>query len=130
MSGIGTGRVNRSTAIKKKKKIFLISSLSLVLVSVILIHIRVNIPERIQIKVNVTTQKMKFLIKGFSCTWDQICRKLRILSYLMKKSYGKLHFFVQCVGPKWVNFTDVLVLHVNMSSKLIMNMIIYWMYSK
>ena len=33
-----------------------------------------------------TTQKMKFSIKKFFSKYDQICRKLRIWSHLLKKS--------------------------------------------
>ena len=36
-----------------------------------------------------TTQNMKFSIKDFFSKYDQICRKLRIWSYLLKKSLMK-----------------------------------------
>ena len=40
-----------------------------------------------------TAQKMKFFIKDFCSKHDQICRKLQIWSYLLKKSFnGQLHF--------------------------------------
>ena len=35
---------------------------------------------------NVTTQKKKFYIKSFFSKCDQICRKMRICSHLLKKS--------------------------------------------
>ena len=39
-----------------------------------------------------TTQKMKFSIKVFFSTCDQIRRKLRIWSHLLKKSMEKFNF--------------------------------------
>ena len=35
---------------------------------------------------NTTTQKMRFFIKDFLSKCDQMCRKLRIWSHLLKKS--------------------------------------------
>ena len=43
-----------------------------------------------------TSQKMKFSIKDFFSKCNQICRKLRIWSHLLKKSLMKTSFFVQC----------------------------------
>ena len=42
-----------------------------------------------------TAQKMKFSIKNFFSKYDQIRRKLRIWSHLLKKSLME-NFFVQC----------------------------------
>ena len=47
----------------------------------------------------VTAQKMKFSIKDFFRKCDQIRRKLRIWSHLLKKSLME-NFFVQCVSAK------------------------------
>ena len=47
----------------------------------------------------VTAQKMKFSIKDFFSKCDQIRRKLRIWSHLLKKSLME-NFFVQCVSAK------------------------------
>ena len=44
---------------------------------------------------NVIAQKMKFSIKDFFSKCDQIRRKLRILSHLLKKSLMKNFIFVQ-----------------------------------
>ena len=41
--------------------------------------------ERINHQFRITGQKMKFSIKDFFSKCDQICRKLRICSYLLKK---------------------------------------------
>ena len=46
----------------------------------------------------ITAQKMRFSIKGFFSKCDQICRKLRIWSHLLKKSL--MENFIFCV----VNF--------------------------
>ena len=46
------------------------------------------------IKNDCTAQKMKFFIKDFSSKCDQICRKLRIWSHLMKKSLMENFIFV------------------------------------
>ena len=43
-----------------------------------------------------TTQKMKFSITDFFSKCDQIRRKLRILSHLLKESMMESSFFVQC----------------------------------
>ena len=40
-------------------------------------------------------QKMKFSIKDFFSKCNQICRKLRVWSHLLKKSLWKTSFFVQ-----------------------------------
>ena len=45
---------------------------------------------------NSTEQKMKFCIKDFYSKCDQIHRKLRIWSHLLKKSLMKNFIFVQC----------------------------------
>ena len=42
-----------------------------------------------------TAQKMRFSIKDFFSKWDQIHRKLRICSHLLKKSLVE-NLFVQC----------------------------------
>ena len=47
-----------------------------------------------------TTQKMKFCIDDFFSKCDQIRRKLRIWSHLLKKSLMKNFIFVQCVFLK------------------------------
>ena len=46
----------------------------------------------------VTAQKMKFSINDFSSKCDQICRKLRIWSHLLKKSLMENFIFcaVRC----------------------------------
>ena len=46
-------------------------------------------------KSKYTAQKMKFSIKHFFSKWDQIRRKLRIWTYLLKKSLMKNFIFVQ-----------------------------------
>ena len=51
-----------------------------------------------------TAQKTKFSIKNFFSKCDQICRRLRICSHLLKKSLKKTLFFVQC----WLNFLEEL----------------------
>ena len=43
-----------------------------------------------------TAQRMKFSIKDFFSKYDQIRRKLRILSHLLKKYLIETSFFVQC----------------------------------
>ena len=43
-----------------------------------------------------TAQKMKFSIKDFLNKRDQICRKSRIWSHLLKKSLMENFFFVRC----------------------------------
>ena len=43
-----------------------------------------------------TTQKMKFSIKDFFSKFDQILRKLRIWSHLLKKSLMENFNFLQC----------------------------------
>ena len=40
-------------------------------------------------KTNITAQKMKFSVKDFFSKCDQICKKLRIWSHLLKKSLLK-----------------------------------------
>ena len=42
---------------------------------------------------NITAQKMKFSIKDLFSKFDQICRKLRIISHLLKKSLMENFFF-------------------------------------
>ena len=37
-------------------------------------------------KTNITAQKMKFSVKDFFSKCDQICKKFRIWSHLLKKS--------------------------------------------
>ena len=46
----------------------------------------------------LTAQKMKSSIKDFSSKCDQICRKLRIWSYLLKKSL--MENFIFCAVPE------------------------------
>ena len=43
--------------------------------------------------ITFTTQKMKFSIKDFFCKCDQIRRKLRIWSHLLKKSFMENFIF-------------------------------------
>ena len=45
---------------------------------------------------NATTQKIKFFIKDFFSKCDQIRRKLRIWSHLLKKSLNENFIFMQC----------------------------------
>ena len=45
-----------------------------------------------------TAQKMKFSIKDFFCTCDQIRRKLRIWSHLLKKSLMENFIFIYSGG--------------------------------
>ena len=45
-----------------------------------------------------TAQKMNFSIKGFFSKCDQIRRKLRIWSHLLKKSLMRNFIFVQCLS--------------------------------
>ena len=47
-----------------------------------------------QISVNITAKKMKFSIKDFSSKCDQIRRKLRIWSHLLKKYLMENFIFV------------------------------------
>ena len=48
---------------------------------------------------NITAQKMKFSIKDFFSKCDQILRKLRIWSHLLKKSSAEnFIFFVQYIN--------------------------------
>ena len=47
-----------------------------------------------------TAQKMKFSIKDFLCKCDQIHRKLRIWSHLLKKSLMENFIFCAVVGSK------------------------------
>ena len=50
-----------------------------------------------------TAKKIKFFIKDFFSKYEQICRNLRIWSYLLKKSFHrKLNFFVQCL--EWMEY--------------------------
>ena len=56
-----------------------------------------------------TAQKMKFDIKGFFSKCDQICRKLRIWSHLVKKSLMENFIFglVKCtlfLFPLFISF--------------------------
>ena len=56
-----------------------------------------------------TAQKMKFYIKGFFSKCDQICRKLRIWSHLVKKSLMENFIFglVKCtlfLFPLFISF--------------------------
>ena len=46
-----------------------------------------------QIKTKYTSQKMKFPIKNFFSKCDQICRRLRIWSHLLKNSFVENFFF-------------------------------------
>ena len=43
-----------------------------------------------------TGQKIKFSIKDFFSEYDQVRRKLRIWSHLLKESFMEIFFFVQC----------------------------------
>ena len=43
-----------------------------------------------------TAQEKKFSVKDFFSKYDQIRRKLRIWSYLLKKFLTETSFFVQC----------------------------------
>ena len=67
-----------------------------------LVHHTVNqnkfylcIPMNLNSVISFTTQKMKFPIKDFFSTCDQICRKLRIWSHLLKKSLMENFIFAQ-----------------------------------
>ena len=46
-----------------------------------------------------TAQKLKFSIKNFCSKCDQIHRKLRIWSHLLKKSLMENFMFVECHVP-------------------------------
>ena len=46
-----------------------------------------------------TAQKLKFSIKNFFSNCDQIHRKLRIWSHLLKKSLMENFMFVECHVP-------------------------------
>ena len=48
------------------------------------------------VKSNRAAQKMKFPIKDFFSKCDQVRRKLRIWSHLLKKSLMETSFFVHC----------------------------------
>ena len=50
--------------------------------------------ERVESSQNLLEQKMKFSIKDFFSKCDQIRRKLRIWSHLLKKSLMENSFFV------------------------------------
>ena len=50
---------------------------------------------QLKFKILYTVQKMKFFIKGFISKCDQIRRKLRIWSYLLKKSLTENFIFMQ-----------------------------------
>ena len=76
-----------------------------------------------------TTQKMKFSIKDFFSKCDQIRRKLRIWSHLLKKSLMKN--FIFCVVIEQLHdllktekfrsvFSSLLLLHV-LSASVVMN---------
>ena len=43
-------------------------------------------PKLFWLVISITAQKMKFSIKDFFSKYDQICRKMRIWSHLLKKS--------------------------------------------
>ena len=49
--------------------------------------------------VSNTAQNMKFSIKDFIGKCDQIHRKLRIWSHLLRKSVMENFIFVECNGP-------------------------------
>ena len=51
----------------------------------ILFHVRKKCREY-EVVFDITAQKMKLPIKDLFCKCDQICRKLRIWSHLLKKS--------------------------------------------
>ena len=63
------------------------------------LNTKIYFPRNISmIKFNYTsTRKMKFLIKDFFSKCDQICRKLRIWSHLLKKSFIEIFIFVQWI---------------------------------
>ena len=71
------------------------------------------------IELQCTAQKMKFSIKGFFSKCDQSCRKLRIWSHLLKKSF--MENFIFCVllgsvtGPKSYPLTKNFILLLQMS---------------
>ena len=46
---------------------------------------------------NFTAKKMKFPIKDFFSKCDQVCRKMQVLSHLLKKSVMENFIFVQCL---------------------------------
>ena len=48
----------------------------------------------VALPLNCTAQKMEFSIKDFFSKWDQICRKLRIWSHLLKKTL--MENFILC----------------------------------
>ena len=56
----------------------------------------------------INAQKMKFSIEDLFSKCDQIRKKLRIWSHLLKKSSMENFFFVQCMNSKWLQFLDPL----------------------
>ena len=50
-------------------------------------------------------KKMKFSIKDFFSKWDQIRRKLRIWSHLLKKLLMETSFFVQCKNAFYLSYS-------------------------
>ena len=56
-----------------------------------------------------TSQKMKFFINEFFSKYDQICRKLRIWSHLLKKSLMENFIFcaVKYTNEKYTNVANV-----------------------
>ena len=57
-----------------------------------------------ELNTDITAQKMKFSIKDFFSKCDQIHRKLRIWSHLLKKSLMENFIFEQCM---FVKSTDI-----------------------
>ena len=51
-------------------------------------------------------QNMRFSIKDLFSKCDQICRKLRIWSLLLKKSLLETSFFVAVLAPAWKSWKD------------------------
>ena len=51
-------------------------------------------------------QNMRFSIKDLFRKCDQICRKLRIWSLLLKKSLLETSFFVAVLAPAWKSWKD------------------------
>ena len=59
------------------------------------------------LRVNITAQKMKFYIKNFFSKCDQIPRKPRIWSHLLRKSLMKNFIFVQCINNSLGAYDEV-----------------------
>ena len=69
-------------------------------------HITIKIKPA-DVKANTLHKKMKFFIKDFSCECDQIRRKLKIWSHLMKKSL--MENFIFCAVTHMLTLVKILM---------------------